>query len=760
MNLLRFSLLFFAFSVLLSGAFATNWDVTPYFEEDPYALAVYHCDETSGTNVSDATGNFDATATNALIWDANGKWGGACGMDGTYYVSQDTLMDVNTAKWTVEFWMKPLETFFPGIGSSWYLITKETRLTNNLVIFMTTGTGAMQVYLETFNDTTIINSPQTTWNQDQWYHIGVEHDGTNLALYVDGVKQVSDVAEEMTAGTVSDFFIGSTKTGTNKANVVFDEIAISSIDRNATSWVYGVAPDLDIVKIEGYNFDGSLPAFSYLADGNLTIDFNVFQYSNDRLTVDLNYSATNTQGTGTPFATDLNLTSQICTSQDWNVIPQKCSVDLNISGLTDANYYIIGNLKSIDMASVEREDFNASSKSFMVANDVNLNIKIPIDEVTNAVIDTTVTSFIVKILQGGTLSTYSGQVDQNYFMFPFGTGETIVVQIDTNRTDLYNGRTYSYLFEVTQPKLVLQPYLAPVANSVLTTIHTLSAANLNPLSDLRVKVFKDLVGGRTLVHDSLTDGKGETAIPFVIADEYEIEVYDGSTLLTTKDYTATSTTNNLYFYISEEGEIVIPEFANVSVNFLPAIRTHSTRDVNVSVVIASNTLSVSAIQVIAVNNDVNIYDSGMDVSAPSDGNTYIVEFSKIDTMDGNYPVEFVVIVRLENGDEFYFNDDSFWFGRGSNNLITLLTFGMRTDFGCDPVNFGVTCEPLLFIALFIILFAVAGIGLTTFRNGIGLTILLLILAGAFTYIAWVPLWIYVIMFMAGIGAILSMSRMD
>jgi len=277
---------------------------------------------------------------------------------------------------------------------------------------------------------------------------------------------------------------------------------------------------------------------------------------------------------------------------------------------------------------------------------------------------------------------------------------------------------------------------------------------------LRVKVFKDLVGGRTLVHDSLTDGKGETAIPFVIADEYEIEVYDGSTLLTTKDYTATSTTNNLYFYISEEGEIVIPEFANVSVNFLPAIRTHSTRDVNVSVVIASNTLSVSAIQVIAVNNDVNIYDSGMDVSAPSDGNTYIVEFSKIDTMDGNYPVEFVVIVRLENGDEFYFNDDSFWFGRGSNNLITLLTFGMRTDFGCDPVNFGVTCEPLLFIALFIILFAVAGIGLTTFRNGIGLTILLLILAGAFTYIAWVPLWIYVIMFMAGIGAILSMSRMD
>jgi len=275
-----------------------------------------------------------------------------------------------------------------------------------------------------------------------------------------------------------------------------------------------------------------------------------------------------------------------------------------------------------------------------------------------------------------------------------------------------------------------------------------------------MKIFKDLVGGRTLIHDSSTDGKGETAIPFVIADEYEIEVYQESVLLTTKDYTATSTTNNLYFYISDEGEIVIPDFANVTVNFLPALRTHSTRDVNVSVVIASNTLSVSAIQVVAVNNDVNIYDSGMDTSAPSDGNTYIINFDYILAMDGNYPVEFVVIVVLENGEEFYFNDDSYWFGRGENNLITLLSVGMRTDFGCNSTNLSVTCEPLLFIALFIILFTIAGIGLTTYKNGIGLTILLLILAGAFVYIAWVPLWIYVLMFIAGIGAMVSMSRMD
>jgi len=760
MNFLRFSLLFFAFAVLLSGAFAWNFDDGQYDSDlDSNAVALYHCNETGGTGVFDQTGLFDATATNALIWDAGGKWFGGCGLDAAYYATQDTLMDVNNAVWTLEAWIKPIATYSAATGAAWYVWSKKMSAVNKFYGYLESGTGKLKVeWIIDGGANHNLLSTTTTWNQDQWYHIAIVYDGTGNAMYVDGIKQANNAtAVNLASGTNTDFFIGANIAGAEVGNLVIDDFAFSDVDRNVTEWVFFNSPDLNFVSVDGSPFDGSAYEYSYSVDGNLTIDFNVFDSNNDRLSIDINLTALAGQGSGTAMVKDINLDSGKCSDLDWDDVPSLCSVDININRLlvSDGNYLVAAVLKNLQSSVYAWGDANV-----YVANDVNINIKVPIDEVTNAAIDTDVTSFIVKILQGGTLSTYSGQVDENYFSVPFGTGETIMVQIDTNRTDLYNGRIYSYMFDTTEALVVLQPYLPPVANAVLTTVHTYSVVNLNPLEGLRVKVFKDLVGGRTLIHDSLTDGKGETAIPFVIADEYEIDVYQSGVLLTAKDYTATSTTNNLYFYISDEGEIVIPEFANVSVNFLPSIRTHATRDVDVSVVVASDTLSVSAIQVIAVNNDVNIYDSGMDVLAPSDGNTYVINFDYIVAMDGNYPVEFVVIVVLENGEEFYFNEDSYWFGRGANNLITLLTIGMRTDFNCSSENLNSTCGPLLFIAFFIILFAIAGIGLYASRNGTGLTIILLILAGAFTYIAWIPLWIYVVMFIAGIGAMISMSRMD
>ncbi|MCX6803531.1 MAG: hypothetical protein NTY48_03090, partial [Candidatus Diapherotrites archaeon] len=101
--------------------------------------------------------------------------------------------------------------------------------------------------------------------------------------------------------------------------------------------------DLNFVSFDWNSGSFGMPSFSFVRDGNVTIDFNVFDSDNYRLKVDINYSTTNTAGTGTSIVRDLNLTLTNCTSQDWNVSPVDCNYDWNISSLlvADGNYYIL-----------------------------------------------------------------------------------------------------------------------------------------------------------------------------------------------------------------------------------------------------------------------------------------------------------------------------------------------------------------------------------------------------------------------------------
>ena len=112
-----------------------------------------------------------------------------------------------------------------------------------------------------------------------------------------------------------------------------------------------------------YADDGAMPAFSYYTDGNLTIDFNVLDTENDRLNVDINYSASGVQGTGVVIVVDLNLSDAVCPSLVWDSNVSQCSWDWNVLGLGDANYFIL-----IDVNDGELFTFEASDNGFMVDN--------------------------------------------------------------------------------------------------------------------------------------------------------------------------------------------------------------------------------------------------------------------------------------------------------------------------------------------------------------------------------------------------------
>ncbi len=123
--------------------------------------------------------------------------------------------------------------------------------------------------------------------------------------------------------------------------------------------------DVNIEAIDTNPDASVLPTFSYYSDGNLTIDFNVQSTDSNTIFIDLNYSSSNTQGTGTVILEDYNAgTATVCATADLNS-QTACSWDWNISSslVADGNYYIL-----IFVDNNTATDFNASDNIFMVDN--------------------------------------------------------------------------------------------------------------------------------------------------------------------------------------------------------------------------------------------------------------------------------------------------------------------------------------------------------------------------------------------------------
>ncbi len=127
------------------------------------------------------------------------------------------------------------------------------------------------------------------------------------------------------------------------------------------------APDINITKIDGNLDAGPFGIFNYFTDGNLTIDFNVMDDTNSLL-LDLNYSTSQAINTGTAIVDDLNL-SKLGTSgpyqcNDTNFTNStRCSVDWNISGVSDGNYWI-----HATVTDGTNTDQNTSDANFRIVN--------------------------------------------------------------------------------------------------------------------------------------------------------------------------------------------------------------------------------------------------------------------------------------------------------------------------------------------------------------------------------------------------------
>jgi hypothetical protein len=511
--------------------------------------------------------------------------------------------------------------------------------------------------------------------------------------------------------------------------------------------------DANFVAIDGNSFFADLPIFSSIVDSNLTIDFNVFDASNQRLTAELRYSLTQVQDSGTIIIDDVNLDSGVCADQNWSDVPSTCSWDWDISGIDDGNYFLL-----VEIDSGTASDFNASIKSVRLQTRLDLNVFVPINEETNLPINEegeTSYYFIVKISDGNVLTIYNDNSDAN--VFSVRTGVDIITDIDTNATSTFYGRRYYFNFPSTQSYSSLQPYLVPVSSGILTTIKVQKFENLTPLSGITIRAYKFLPGGRTLVHEDVTDFKGETAIPFVIADAYELEIYQDGVLVSTQPYTATSTTSSYYIFISEVGTIAsYTQMPAPTVVFSPLAEFQTTTDVNISMEFESEFYDMSRMTYFVQNNDTNLLEV-TDFAIPTDTNTYYIVLNQwVSGADLNYYLSVNIILTTSDGNEFrfvkYYNIKV-----SSNDPWFILKNSAREMFGC-PTNTSVPCNSLMFVAFFFMFLMLAGLSAGLGANGTGLSIMALIMTGFFTIIGWIVPWIGVFMAMACLGVIMARER--
>lgn len=194
-------------------------------------VAHWTFDETTGTTASDSCGGFDAAVIGGATFDNQsvpGKFGTALEL-GSFSANEmvknaDALCRVVTQKITMSVWINPSE----------YLDTDDPRM--DILSWNGAYTSAVRFDFN-YNakigwqaqDPAIvagIDSTQTTWNADTWYHIVVTGDINQYKLYVDGVLNASVTGSGSFRYAQAGLTMGNRKEGSVGFSGAIDDVAV------------------------------------------------------------------------------------------------------------------------------------------------------------------------------------------------------------------------------------------------------------------------------------------------------------------------------------------------------------------------------------------------------------------------------------------------------------------------------------------------------------------------------------------------------
>ncbi|MEK7995717.1 MAG: DUF2341 domain-containing protein, partial [Planctomycetota bacterium] len=210
----------------------TNYKGVWHLKEDPSGTAPQMKDSTANANHGTSQGAMTSGDQVA------GKIGGSLDLDGvndTVGLGTDTDFHFNgTLPFTVTAWVKPatgaagkyiVSRYNSGVLGNWY--------------FVFSSTLKLRAYREISPYTALTGS--TSLPYDQWSHAVMRYDGTNLAVFLNGVSDATPLA----SGNITDnqsnvnTFIGSSETSNSPSDFYvggIDNVRISNIARS-DGWV-------------------------------------------------------------------------------------------------------------------------------------------------------------------------------------------------------------------------------------------------------------------------------------------------------------------------------------------------------------------------------------------------------------------------------------------------------------------------------------------------------------------------------------------
>jgi len=170
------------------------------YPADVDLAAHWKLDEQTGTVATDSAGSNDGLVHGAAGWTA-GKINGALSFDGTTtYVSVPGIPELAGNSLTAQAWIRMGESF----GTWNPILIQHSPDTNGYYFYVFRGKPA--VYLVTGDSWALAESPDVI-ARNEWYHIAMTNDGSNLRLYVDGQIKAATSSTGLT-GADYDAYIG------------------------------------------------------------------------------------------------------------------------------------------------------------------------------------------------------------------------------------------------------------------------------------------------------------------------------------------------------------------------------------------------------------------------------------------------------------------------------------------------------------------------------------------------------------------------
>ena len=338
--------------------------------------SVWHMEEVSGTVSVDSTVNdFNLTHADTPTLNLLGQIN-----VGTSYANavpdptsfQPTILDGGYSKLSICFWWKRNTN-----GALGNLIIKDNVGDAQGRVQFNAGASGALIYniLDDAGTEHLTTAAKTDWDTTQFFHICGTFDSAdnNMFLYVDGSTTGGDALSEamnaIGAGTQTDLIVGA-----NVLDTLFlDEVKVfdgTELSADEVELMF-LSESIQLITFGGEEIFNEPPDINILtpnATGTqikggdvFVIDFNVSDLDDNTLLIDLNFSSSSTQGTGTVIVNDENTTGGDISCDDADFSNSTNCTFSWTTPTSDANFFMLATATD-----GSTEIFDAGDNNFMI----------------------------------------------------------------------------------------------------------------------------------------------------------------------------------------------------------------------------------------------------------------------------------------------------------------------------------------------------------------------------------------------------------